>query len=675
MLFSPRQVKILSMIINRDGYTKLNDLCSILKVSKRTILREIKGLSKLPYDLALNYNSQKGLKITGEIQNKTIFKQELINSNIPYTNKKERQNLLILELLRSNEVKKIYYFASLFNVSEATISNDLEAIEPWFIKQKLSLNRKAGVGIFVSGQEVDYRQALVNILKDDITDNPYYKRMNIYDSKSIYHELACCKNSQNIFNLLNKDILDRVLLVFNTYNHELELDRYAKASYFGLIIHLSVAIDRIIKHEAIETNDAINLMLQDDYSLTLAKLMAKKIENEFDINIPDGEISFIALHIKGSNTVEIDEYANNQDNQLNKLVLKMLQATDNKYRQIFINDHELITGLIAHLKPTIIRIKYHSKIINPLKEQIMQNYHDYYQQACKAATIINDAYQITLTSDEIAYIALHFGASYERNSANYNKYSNVTIGIVCASGIGLSALLLARIKKQINYNVRLITLSVAEVLDDNYDVDILISTFEIKTNRIILLVNPLLTELDILNIKELIELYGQKNIYRKRNEIKVSYREIIKIMRRIKFIYPHVTTLDNIYTIIANKSVNTNSALLIADLKKREALQSNLYYKYNFGLLHCVSKAILMPQVMFLFSDGEFNQDKLHDINFILVLLAPKNMSKAYKRILSLISQNIIESDDLYQALKIHDEDKILDILADIYDDYLQNGE
>jgi len=99
MLFSARQIKILTIGVNRSGFTSLNDLCSLLNVSKRTILREIKGLSKLPYNLLLDYNSQKGIKIIGNNEDKAIFKKELINSNIPYTNKEERENLLILELL------------------------------------------------------------------------------------------------------------------------------------------------------------------------------------------------------------------------------------------------------------------------------------------------------------------------------------------------------------------------------------------------------------------------------------------------------------------------------------------------------------------------------------------------------------------------------------------------
>ena len=671
MIFSARQVKLLSTCINKSNYMSIADLATLLSVSKRTIIRELKGLESLPYNLKLEYNSQLGVKINGNEEDKNLFKKELTASNIPYTNKEERQELLVLELLRTNEVRKIYYYASLFNVSEATISNDLDDVEDWFKKEGLTLSKKTGVGISIIGKEENYRQALANILKKGIQDNPYYRRINIYDQTSIQKELFGDKNSSNIFNLLNKDILNRVLLVFNTYNHELELDNYAKASYFGLIIHLTVAIDRILKNDDVENNDLIDEMLKDDYCLQQAKLMAEKLENEFDIDIPSGEVSYIALHIKGAKLTKTNDFEEYNDIDFRVLVKKVINSMDHDFSKVFIEDEQLLNGLIAHLKPTIIRIKYHSNIINPFKEQIKTNYPDYYQQAVKGAKIINDEYNVELSDDEISYIAMHLGASFERKSYVIDNYSNVRVGIVCASGVGLSALLLARIKKQIGFNIDLVTLSVSEVINKDYDVDILVSTLDLKTDEVVLLVNPLLTELDISNIKELVKLYSTKNIVNKRSARRINYKDIISIFRSLQFVYQNKTDLDGLYEIIADKSKNNNKDLLIADLKKREKLQSNIFNKFNFGLLHCVTASVNKPQVIFILSDDTFNDEELHDIKFILVLLAPVNITKSQKQLLSVISQNLLENDLLFKMILKHDEDKIIDILIEIYDDYL----
>jgi mannitol operon transcriptional antiterminator len=675
MLFSARQVKMLNTCINRSSYLPVADLAILLSVSKRTILRELNGLSQLPYNLELEYNSQKGVRIIGLDVDKKLFKKELTASTIPYTNKEERQELLILELLRTNEIRKIYYYASLFNVSEATISNDLDDVEDWFNKDGLSISKKTGVGISIIGKEENYRQALANILKKGIQNNPYYRRINIYDSISIQEELFSDKDSSNIFNLLNKDILDRVLIVFNTYNHELELDKYAKASYFGLIIHLTVAIDRILKEDSIESNESIDDLLRDDYCLQQAELMAKKLENEFDIDIPKGEVSYIALHIKGAKKNEVNELEEYDDFDLRLLVKKMLDSMDEKYSKIFIADEQLLLGLIAHLKPTIIRIKYGSNIINPFKEQIMTKYLEYYQQAVLGSKIINEKYSIILSNDEMSYIAMHLGASFERNSYSVDNYSNVRVGIVCASGVGLSALLMARIKKQIGFNIDLVTLSVIEVINKDYDVDILVSTLDIKTEEVILLVNPLLTELDISNIKELVKLYSIKNNCKKRKASNINHKDIINIFRNLQFIYQDRATLDEIYELISIKSMNLDPELLVKDLKTREKLQSNIYDKFNFGLLHCLTTSVTKPQVLFILSDNTFNDEQLKDIKFILVLLAPKTITKSQKQLLSVISRNLLENEELFNMIIQHDEDKIVDILIEVYDKYIEDGE
>ena len=675
MLFSARQVKMLITCINKSTYMPVKELASLLSVSRRTILREIKGLTSLPYDLKLDYDSQAGIRISGSDENKELFRKELTASNIPYTNKEERQKLLILELLRTNEVKKIYYYASLFNVSEATISNDLDDIEEWFSNEGLTLEKKTGVGIKVAGAEKDYRQALVNILREGIQNNPYYRRMNIYDSDSIEHDLFSNMESGNIFSLLNKEILERVLLVFNTYNHELELDKYAKASYFGLIIHLTVAIDRILNNDAIETSESIDNIMKDDYCLDQARLMAEKLENEFDIDIPSGEISYIALHIKGAKFNEVDEFEEYDNIDLRLLVRKMVDRMDHKYASVFANDEQLLTGLAAHLKPTIIRMKYRSVIINPFKEQIKEKYPEYFHQAAIGAEVINEEYDVRLSEDEISYIAMHLGASYERKDYSSENYSNVRIGIVCASGVGLSALLLARIKKQIGYNIDLVTLSVNEVLNKDYDVDILVSTLDIKTDDVILLVNPLLTELDIMNIKELVKLYRARDRVRKKQRKHINHKDIIRIFRNLRFVYQDKADLDQIYRIIAENSKNSNPELLIRDLKEREKIQSNIYNKFNFALLHCITGSVDEVQVMFILSDDTFNEEELRDIRFVLVLLAPKHISKAQKHLLSIISQSLLENDELFEMIVDHNEERIIDILVEIYDEYLSENE
>ena len=60
----------------------------------------------------------------------TIIKELVdMDENKPVYSKADRQMIILLELLTINEPLKYFYFTSLFHISDATLSNDLEEVE------------------------------------------------------------------------------------------------------------------------------------------------------------------------------------------------------------------------------------------------------------------------------------------------------------------------------------------------------------------------------------------------------------------------------------------------------------------------------------------------------------------------------------------------------------------
>lgn len=310
MIYSPRLKKILEYCLEMDAYVSVDTLANICKTSTRTIFREIKDIDQdlKAYDLQLT-KTKAGLCIEGKEENKAFLLKELKVQGIAYLDKTERRNMLIFELLHSEDLEKLIHYAGMFQVSEATISNDLDAIEPWLQTYDLSLLRKPGFGVQLIGKEENFRRAITSIVNQSIVQNEQLQRINFLDSSSLLHQIFIDTGSQSILKLLDQDILTRVLHVFETYQHELSLDRYASVGYIGLIIHLVIAIDRIQKHEAIEESNEVLSMVHMDPAFQQARKMAYYLEIEFDIDIPDVEIAFIALHIKGAKITRPEDKA------------------------------------------------------------------------------------------------------------------------------------------------------------------------------------------------------------------------------------------------------------------------------------------------------------------------------------------------------------------------------
>ena len=66
---------------------------------------------------------------------------------------------------------KLGYFAVALEVSEATISSDLNSVEEWLGEYQLELERKQGYSVHVVGKERNKRRALINIMYEMLDDS------------------------------------------------------------------------------------------------------------------------------------------------------------------------------------------------------------------------------------------------------------------------------------------------------------------------------------------------------------------------------------------------------------------------------------------------------------------------------------------------------------------------
>lgn len=690
MIYSSRLKKILQVCLLRDEYVKVDVLAELLKISTRTVFREIKDVDKDLEDYGVHLVSKagKGIKVSGSREDKQALLQELQTQEIQYINKEERQNLLIFELLRNDDVEKLLHYANLFQVSEATISNDLDTIEPWFEEYQIHLIRKPGKGVELQGDEAGFRRAMTEILNRTLHKKEDYESINYLDSQTLLSEIFLANTDSSIMKLLNRDILERILNVFHTYQHELNLDRYAQTSYIGLIIHLVIAIDRILKKEELQENEEVVAIVKDDSSFAQAKRMAHYLEIEFDIDIPEVETAFIALHIKGSKTtftkgeVVIDE----GNAQLYELIHNMLSAYDSDTALYLHQDEQLIHGLLTHLKPTITRLCNHLPIYNPLLKQIKKEYHTLFQQTKEACIQLQNYCGCEVSEDEVGFITMHIGASIERSQQNRQVRRSVRVGIVCASGIGVSALLSARIQKAFPYQTELHVLSMEEVLrHEVYDCELLISTFSIQMEDLpVLQVTPLLNCEDIKKIEEKLLELSSREVHRE-VVVPTGFKEMLKFLQEASTASLELLEHIGMYTLPhdigitkmiekASEYAGGDTILITQDLLARECQGSVIMKDYAFGLLHAKSHGIETLTMMVLYPDEELFTALEEPVSFMLVLLLPKNANRRQQEILSLMSRGLIEEDSYLAAIQSRDRTQIEHEVEALMQDYIEQG-
>ncbi|MGL5352945.1 MAG: PRD domain-containing protein, partial [Clostridium sp.] len=173
--------------------------------------------------------------------------------------------------------------------------------------------------------------------------------------------------------------------------------------HIGLVDHLSYAIKRIENNEEIENPFLIEIQTLYRKEYNLAVKIAKKIGEVVNLEIPSGEVGFIALHIhssrnsgKLSNTIKYSFLSN-------KIVLHVEDRLNIKI------DRESLdyARFLIHIRFAVERILLDKHIKNDLIGVIRQQYNLSYSIAEESSDILEKGLDKKVTKDEIAYLAMH----------------------------------------------------------------------------------------------------------------------------------------------------------------------------------------------------------------------------------------------------------------------------
>ena len=299
MEFTPRMKQILKVLLGENEAISVKSLAEQVGVSKRTVQRELESMDYYLKSYAVSFQSKTGVGVWlegNEAERNRLLMDVAKGQSYDAANREERRKRLILEILKEKGLKKLFYYSSQFGVSEATISTDLESIEGWLNRYDLTISRRPGSGTSIQGSEENYRRAICAFINENMDTRMVREAYEESTGSDARYETL---KKSNIGEILNDDIMRRVMDCITGMNNERVLT-LTENSYVGLVIHISIAINRILKHEVIEADTRWQKNLSEDEDYRLAEAIVRELEEEFEIQIPEVEISYICLHIKGS---------------------------------------------------------------------------------------------------------------------------------------------------------------------------------------------------------------------------------------------------------------------------------------------------------------------------------------------------------------------------------------
>ncbi len=691
MYITARERLILDKLLGSSEEVTVKDLSDFIDVSVRTIHRDLKGVEVIlkGYQLNLVKKSGVGVQIVGEKEQIEHLKLFLFNLTHHEYSPEERQTIIACTLLEATEPVKLVALAQDLNVTIATVSNDLNKVESQLQKYKnLSLIRKRGYGVEIAGEETAKRKAMSTIISENVDE---------FDLLSLIRENIQKKSttpmdsiSERLLGLVEKRNLHIVEKVIEEINNELPYS-IADSAYMGLVVHLALAMERIIQGENIAIDHAYLEKLQVTPEFKIAEKIIEKLEKVFQTEIPKAEIGYITMHLRGAKLRYDKEYLI-EDTSL-QIVVKaksLIHYVEKRTGQSLRDNQSLLQGLVAHLSPAIFRIKQNMGITNPLLEKIKNDYEELF-------AIVKDGAQVILTDlevpdEEVGYLVLHFGSVLLRKIEQHSLKALV----VCSSGIGTSKMLATRIQRELPTIREVRNVSLFELYRmDKSEYDLILSTIRIpEMEQEYILVNPILTDEEVEKIKRYLtqhpKLNEAINMELMEDDIIESFSKKEHTLKRLKLNKDYIDTVVTLlegFTVIRSKEKKSLDSILehacvhlqeqgmITDIK---TIQTDLNAREKVGglgipdtklaLYHTRSKAVLKPSFIVMalshpLSTKAMDQSDIR-VESILLMLSPTEVSTATLEILSQISALIIEDEFSILRFESKDEGKISSYLA-----------
>ncbi|GEB77411.1 BglG family transcription antiterminator [Sporolactobacillus inulinus] len=660
MVLTNREKMILELLLKTSGKHSALSIASYLQVSVRTVRRDLKNIERLlaPQGLQLVQNKDKSLCIQGA--NQAVFKlvQELANVQPVDLSAKERKLLLFLKLFQSDESMKMGPLAHDLAISSTTLTSDLDDLSDWTNDFGLTLSRKRGVGIQLIGSERAKRTALANFYL-------FYFNENLIEA---------------IFQLNHQTLAeDQLVLHYFKANHLIVIDQAMKSNmktlyaeladsdYISFLIQVCIAVQRYASGHPLQDDDQDESISTEMEALPFVGKIAAIVKNQLRIDLPVQEKAFMVTLLKGSRLQNAESIYFDQV-ITGKAIKKLIQHVSQALHMDLTNDFSLFQGLMAHLEPSLFRIRKDLASVNPLTKQIKTQYSVLFQIIERS---LREVFQsIRFPDDEIAYIVLHFGSALEQRK----QKRNIRALVVCPTGIGASKMLASRLKKEMKelYSIKIASIHDMEKLElDQFD--LILSTVHLPKQKIpCLFVNPLLSQADIEAIKQVTdrltgkqgqslfltdqeqiqEETGDHSLEQLMDEIDRLQAGIRAIMKTFKVIRPKgaETTqaiLQMLLSQAADDSLVSDVSRVLCRLIEREQLAGLGIPGTDMALFHCRDRAVrslcfriahLNEPIELAAMDGG-----RIPVRNILLLLAPEALHPMEQEVIRTVSSSLVD--------------------------------
>lgn len=510
-VLNKRQINIINYLLQQNEFITVKSIAEEFGVSARTVRYDIEIIEDW-----LNINDATLVKIpkigimidTNLYKNVLIEKLSFISLENRVLTEKERVIYIVLELLSGDEELSIADISTRLYLSRNTITKILNGTREFLKENGLELTKVNAKGFIVTGSEIKKRSLLLEIFTEILDINNVILAMN---DENVYSELMdYCDNNFPKFKFRNIDLIyEEITKIESKFDFHLTDSALAK-----LTVYLIIMVSRNENHQHINYK---NTEIRDFMEYKIALDIAKQLKDALEVEFLQEEIDYISNSLAEAEIFNTDESFSIENASLRfnyeiiDLARHVIAYTENELKVDLSEDNKLYSNLVFHLKSALGRIKNNNKIGSNYTYEIKSKFPLVFELVKESISKYKNKFKFS--DDEIAHIALHIRAAYERN---YLENYKSTALVVCQEGVSLLNIMVAKLQRNFPELKIIETCSIYDYEANKRNIDLVITTNSFKTKDTeVIKVSPFIENEDITKIAAKIgKLNKYKQIYK-----------------------------------------------------------------------------------------------------------------------------------------------------------------
>ncbi len=562
-----------------------------------------------------------------------------------------RCSYLIVRLVNADEPLSLFDLAEELYISESTLSSSVMPKVRELTRQFDLSAETHDFKVKLTGLERNKRRLLGHIA----THNSY----GYFSSTQTLEEMFPDFDVQTILASL-VEICQRSELFINDY------------ALSNLLVHLLVIIIRLTSNNELKEIDGpidgdglVAQLYQRDQITSCATHIAIYFEETFGCTIPQADFQQILLLLALSieriqyDELDFDKLEHIIDPAFVRSVLDILDEAGARYNIPNFIDEPMRLQLVLHMYNAYQRAIYRVSYPNPLAAQIKSEYAPVYDMAVYIAHRFSTAMNVEIGENEIAFIAFHIGAYFERVTA---PDCAITCAVIVENYHDFARKLVEDLKSALDGDAQIVSvMSCDRYLTAPPECDAVITTIDVAVPAgcAKILIGPILTKQNLRKVHDrLARIQEERRHAYARNLL----RRLIKpelFCRNVK-----ATSADSCIDALGELVFNAGyaDAAYLADVHLREKVSSTAFTDC-LAVPHSISVYPYRSFIAVAHNDSPIPWGR-HNVRFVLLIGITEEEMGLFRDVLDLIIETFSSVESTMHLLQTDTFDEFIDMFC-----------